>query len=605
VALSLFTAFTPVAERSEATPGSINARLQQLQDNTLSLYSNVSTVLQNPLSTNTLRPESGNTISAVTSTAFVSKSIDSGGAYWNLAAFSPAGDGSTNDRAALALADAKGDCFLSAGTYLVSSDITLTSRWRFANRALIKPASGVTVYFGGQGYDAGPRQHIFDVSAGGNIAFQQFTDVEVTPCHFGADSSYTADSTAAFQKCFNSQAIRYFIPWGQYDVRSTVTIPAVRVLVRGDALPSSIYFNPSTHSISLFEGVAAGGDNWEFSRFQIHNNNNGSKIGITGFNFADGDIGALHFDRVYVSSFNSFGLKLTGAEYFKAERCRFMDMNSAAGATPACALGSTSYINSGYIKGCRFAQNDKDIKTTGFYALGIDNCSFELDGATSTATPTAIVELTNNGTDAAGGLTFLNNYVEAPRPGEGYGFLHMTNVAGALIRGNFLSGEFGGTVQTRRMIYSTGTLANGITVSNNRFYSVKTYFIDIASQVARAWDNAYFDTGTGELTSYNSVMVKMNGKVEVNNFRVSSFLDVPSLSSYSGYESSDVSVAGLVIGDHVEVTSDDISQAGVTVSGYVRATGQARMLFWNGSADTVDLGASDWLLRIRKAEMRV
>lgn len=45
MALSAVTAFTPIPERSEATPGLFNARLQQVQDNVVSLLSNVSTHL--------------------------------------------------------------------------------------------------------------------------------------------------------------------------------------------------------------------------------------------------------------------------------------------------------------------------------------------------------------------------------------------------------------------------------------------------------------------------------------------------------------------------------------------------------------------------------
>ena len=53
-------------------------------------------------SSNTLRPESGNTVSFQTyNTALIAKSIDSGGAVYNVRAFGAAGDGVTDDTAAI------------------------------------------------------------------------------------------------------------------------------------------------------------------------------------------------------------------------------------------------------------------------------------------------------------------------------------------------------------------------------------------------------------------------------------------------------------------------------------------------------------------------
>lgn len=82
------------------------------------------------------------------------------------------GDGVTNDRAAIAAADAAASTaglplLLKKGTYRVSTNLTVTNPVQLQPGAVIKPDSGVTVTLAG-GVQA-PLQQVFDHSAGGKV----------------------------------------------------------------------------------------------------------------------------------------------------------------------------------------------------------------------------------------------------------------------------------------------------------------------------------------------------------------------------------------------------------------------------------------------------
>ena len=79
------------------------------------------------------------------------------------------GNGTTNDRVALAAAEAAGaGIYLPPGVYRISTSITLTKVVTFAPGAILKPDNGVTITLTGE-IDAGLWQ-IFDTSAGGVFA---------------------------------------------------------------------------------------------------------------------------------------------------------------------------------------------------------------------------------------------------------------------------------------------------------------------------------------------------------------------------------------------------------------------------------------------------
>lgn len=528
------------------------------------------------------------------------------------------GDGTTDARAAfaaVAVATA-GPVTVFPGTYAIASDLTLSCPLTMQAGAVLKPANGVTVTLGGA-VTAGLYQ-IFDCSAGGSIVVATPTshngiDIVMNPVWFGADMGpFANDGTSAFQKCFASKAVRYVLPANaQFDISDEVDIDIAvgqRCIIEGAGPSSRIDFDPTANDKSLFKATT--GDNILFRNFEINCNNSGSKTGLVGFDMANGGLSALSFDRVTVSGFNAYGIKLTGAKYLQISRCRFLNHIAAVGQPVAIAVGSTTWINSGEIHASQFSGNDKCIRTTGFEALSIIGNSFEGDGATSLTTLDAIIQLDWDGTDAAAGLVFRGNYVEDERPAIGYGFLHLTGVAGAVIEGNAFTGEFGGTKRTGIFVSVNGSLGRGVSVRNNRFYTVKDdggyggYFIQANSQLVRAHDNAYHQQTTGELTTYNDVMARMSGKVEVNNFLTSTTVDLGSLSAAASQISSDIAITGLEMGDFLEVSQDDLTTGtqGIMFQGYVASAGNARIVWFNPTAGSIDLGSTDWWLRVRKRD---
>jgi hypothetical protein len=88
------------------------------------------------------------------------------GAVPSVIDFGAVGNGTTNDRVALAAAEAAGTgIYFPPGVYRVSTSITLTKVVIFAPGAILKPDSGITITLTGE-IDAGLWQ-IFDTSAGG------------------------------------------------------------------------------------------------------------------------------------------------------------------------------------------------------------------------------------------------------------------------------------------------------------------------------------------------------------------------------------------------------------------------------------------------------
>ncbi len=110
-----------------------------------------------------------------------------------------AGNGSTDDRAALATSDdaalaASLPLMLLPGTYKVSSNITIDSPVWFAGDAILKPDNGVTVTLAG-GVAQAPMSQIFDHSAGGVVA--PANTAWYHPQWWGAVGDSTTDDGAA------------------------------------------------------------------------------------------------------------------------------------------------------------------------------------------------------------------------------------------------------------------------------------------------------------------------------------------------------------------------------------------------------------------------
>lgn len=132
MAISGLTTFTPIAENSDATPGLFNRLAQNLQDQIDTIGSNATVGNVLGWSTNTVRPESGNTTRVLNGANLIARSYDSGGAVYNVRAFGAVGDDSTDDtisiRSAIAaVPSAGGIVYFPPGTYRITSALTMKS----------------------------------------------------------------------------------------------------------------------------------------------------------------------------------------------------------------------------------------------------------------------------------------------------------------------------------------------------------------------------------------------------------------------------------------------------------------------------------------------
>lgn len=104
------------------------------------------------------------------------------------------GDGTANDRAAFAASDSFSfNTYVPAGTYRISSNITLSNQIIFAEGAIIKPDSGVTVTLNGP-ISAGLWQ-IFDLTAAGLVVLGCVSEIQGR--WFGMSPSASAAVNAA------------------------------------------------------------------------------------------------------------------------------------------------------------------------------------------------------------------------------------------------------------------------------------------------------------------------------------------------------------------------------------------------------------------------
>jgi len=128
--------------------------------------------------------------------------------------FGATGDGSTNDRASIPLAEAAGYCFFPKGTYAIASNLTITGDMFFASGAKLKPASGVTITVTGSIY-AGIYQ-IFDTSAGGHVSL---VGAKANCCYpewwgvIGGDGSFSSGNAAT-----NKPLIDEILTYGSFEI---------------------------------------------------------------------------------------------------------------------------------------------------------------------------------------------------------------------------------------------------------------------------------------------------------------------------------------------------------------------------------------------------
>ncbi len=180
------------------------------------------------------------------------------GAYNVLApSYGAVGTGLTDDRHAFVAAQTacgtSGFLYVPPGTYLISSNLTITSPILLALGAKLKPASGVTITLNAP--LAVPLAQCFDPSAGGSIRFGTWRPDKIFPQWWGAtgagDDGVTADTTAILAAVAAANAIvagsgykrRYgasiYFPAGTYLCTSAMTCyPGVTI--EGDGLWTTV-----------------------------------------------------------------------------------------------------------------------------------------------------------------------------------------------------------------------------------------------------------------------------------------------------------------------------------------------------------------------------
>lgn len=171
-------------------------------------------------------------------------------------------NGTTDDRAALAAADAAAavagnPLILLAGVHRIASNLTITAPVHFQPGAILKPDSGITVTLSG-GMTSALRK-VFDLSAGGTVSVRKVP--VVYPQWWGAAADGSTDDTSALQAAFNASvssdgSVRYApvcIPAGTYKVIESL-IPKSSMHISGDGKGTTLDFSaPAASGDRLFD----------------------------------------------------------------------------------------------------------------------------------------------------------------------------------------------------------------------------------------------------------------------------------------------------------------------------------------------------------------
>lgn len=547
------------------------------------------------------RSQNGGTTRAVIGSGGVQgKMLDWGGVVYHGYVAGLVGNGTTDDRANLATADtnaaaAGAELHLGSGTYLINSNITISSPLAFSKGAKLKLALNVVVTIE-NGVRAGLWQ-IFDCSAAGSkVVFATYNDVEANPIWWGADRGpFASDTTVAFQKWALCEATRYYIPWGQYLISGTIDFPSARrVRIRGTGIASIIYWNPSADGIALFKAPSA--DNWKLEDFALHVNT--PRLNVDGMDFtpaAAADVTALELDHIYFSGFTRYGLKIDSVQHLIIRRCRFNEITAYSAATlwttvPAEAIRSTTWLNRATIELTRFWKNDKDMRIVQPTSVTVRECSFE-EGGFNIANGVAVVHGVES-SDGGTSFSFLNNYVEGNRTATNRGWFRVDNMISVHFKENVCDGSLGGIEYTDYFVEFNGT-NKAMVVSENRFMNPKVgYIVESAGRRVQAHDNAYGEADV-YLTTHNAVMALMSGtRIEINSPQHKETINPPLIATGGFWESADIAMTGIGLGDKLE-TAMDVSQQGLQFDAYVKAAGIARLTLKNDTGVGVDLLSTD------------
>jgi hypothetical protein len=205
-----------------------------------------------------------------------------GSSLVNLRPANVAGNGTTDDRAALATADAAAAVDLPVGDYLVSSSVAFTRRMTFRPGARLIIPNGVTVTFSG-GISA-PTDQIFVCSGMGNVGFSANKVDEVYPEWWGCTvNDATADCLPAL-------------------TAAVAAHPNVRLQL-ADYYASDTFMVPQSHRKVRGKGIHWGGIAGRMTRLIIKNAASyGVILGPTSPPLTGGgavDINALNLDMLF------------------------------------------------------------------------------------------------------------------------------------------------------------------------------------------------------------------------------------------------------------------------------------------------------------------
>lgn len=217
--LSNFTAFEPIQEGSEGTPGLWNQRfsvlsqnLDQLNDDLTGGFEPGAFAISSSVSLALPALATSGAVGYVTND--VGGLWVSQGTRWfptnageiNSREIATA-NGTTDDTDALTeLDDRPGVIAMAPGTYLVNSNLTLSSAIRFINGAVLKPANNVQIVLDGP--ISATKEQIFDTSLGGEVVFGDNGPDQALPQWWGALGDGANDDRGAIQESIDALANR-------------------------------------------------------------------------------------------------------------------------------------------------------------------------------------------------------------------------------------------------------------------------------------------------------------------------------------------------------------------------------------------------------------
>jgi len=169
--------------------------------------------------------------------------------------FGAVGDGATNDSGAIEYADLStaGEIFFPRGTYLISSDLTISSSVRFEPTAKLSVPNGVVVTISGA-VTASPEQQIFSLSGTGKVILS--ANNIVYPTWWGAAGDGSTDDAAKWAAAIGNNTLPLVVDGlgKNYRIDSTINLRS-NLTIRN----ASFDFSAATSNDELFVGYGTDG----------------------------------------------------------------------------------------------------------------------------------------------------------------------------------------------------------------------------------------------------------------------------------------------------------------------------------------------------------